>query len=319
MDWSEEIKEKLGPTNFQLLVDNVENSMISKQQVKKIGLKMDKTKKVNGVYETKKNSEEIKDVLLYMLDKWWVVALSKPEVNGLDELQKILNDTDIGLHWLDQQMSSALGKPTISLPTSFPDIPDDIPDLLKEQLRDQTATASKPFVSEQAGPVCASHSVGKAIIDILDDLGFNADQDEIINRLVMEVQNGRFAKNPDEFKGKKINVCITEKDGAKKVDEVKIELRVLTHWGDVDRDNNTFKTEPVPALESQMKKVLRWDIGLAADSRTYTGPHAIYATDYDEKSGNYSCLNSWGDEMKTPKVHNSRIYAVDYISIKKVD
>ena len=49
-----------------------------------------------------------------------------------------------------------------------------------------------------------------------------------------------------------------------------------------------------------------------------TGPQYIYAKDYDQYTGDYLCVNSWGPAnsyLAKPRINKSRIYAVDYVSI----
>ena len=62
--------------------------------------------------------------------------------------------------------------------------------------------------------------------------------------------------------------------------------------------------------QEHLKMVLRW--------KSDEGLHAIYAKSYT--GGEYSCLNSWGGAPGTiTKVHMGEVYAVDYISIVRVE
>ena len=104
MNHEEELKEKIGERNFDLLIEEITKGLLTPQQVKDIGLRMDKTKQVNGVYEAKKYQHELKDVMRYVLDRWWEVELHKEEVDGFEALIKVLTHKDIGLHYLAQRM-----------------------------------------------------------------------------------------------------------------------------------------------------------------------------------------------------------------------
>ena len=102
-------------------------------------------------------------------------------------------------------------------------------------------------------PRCASHAVGKAIQAHFHGLGYETNQDDITVALRKEVQNDGKAKNPDEFNAKKITVSYSE--GFLK-NETAIELKVVTHKGDFDNSNMTFKTELIVGMDS-WKMVLR--------------------------------------------------------------
>ena len=44
--------------------------------------------------------------------------------------------------------------------------------------------------------------------------------------------------------------------------------------------------------------------------------HYLFCEKFDEKTKNFCCINSWGDfNLPNPKIHSSRICAVDYIGI----
>ena len=86
MDFQDELKKKFGETNYDLLIEEITKGLLTTQKVKDIGLKMDKTKRVNGVYEAKKNQHELKEVMRYLLDKWWEVELWKKKSMDLRRL-----------------------------------------------------------------------------------------------------------------------------------------------------------------------------------------------------------------------------------------
>ena len=47
--------------------------------------------------------------------------------------------------------------------------------------------------------------------------------------------------------------------------------------------------------------------------------HAIYAREFDEASGKYLCLNSWGEVEEQPEVDKSEVEAVYLISLMVLD
>ena len=98
------MKEKIGVENYRLIIKNIVTGRIKCQNVKDMGLQMHPT--VNGVYEANINIRDakLKDVMRKMLDKWWEEKLFKEDVDGVDELRKILSDEDVGLQWLAYEM-----------------------------------------------------------------------------------------------------------------------------------------------------------------------------------------------------------------------
>jgi len=300
MDHIDEVKETLGEDNYDLLVEAIEYGHITETKLQTIGMKLNKA--TNSVWKARRIHENLLETMKMMLDVWWQKELQKNEVNGLEKLVDILNHKDVELYSLAQKMKPDQKLLFNDLPTSHPPIP--------EWFQDEKRTGSKPTVTKQMGQTCASHSIGKAVLKILDDLQYDADEEKIIKSLIEKVQPDEKPRNPDEFTNKDINVEIWKKTAAHKKGKVQLQLRVLTQMGEVDTSGD-LKTVPIDDIDKQMKMVLRW--------LTPYGPHAVYAKDYDKDTELYSCLNSWGEvQPKEPKLHNSMIYAVDYISIKKM-
>ena len=96
-----EVKEKIGVENYKLLIKNIKHGMITKQNMKDIGLQMDRT--VNGVFVAQKQNDDLSYVMRLMLDKWWEVQLfDKNTVFGVQELIRIF--TEVDLQWLKYKM-----------------------------------------------------------------------------------------------------------------------------------------------------------------------------------------------------------------------
>ena len=100
MERSDELKDKIGAVNIGLLIENIENGTIKLQKVIEIGLQMDK--KVNGVFEYWKH-EELRTMMLFMLDKWWEVKLHIDDFDAVQELKRIF--IEVGLPWLAKQVT----------------------------------------------------------------------------------------------------------------------------------------------------------------------------------------------------------------------
>ena len=62
--------------------------------------------------------------------------------------------------------------------------------------------------------------------------------------------------------------------------------------------------------------VVRWEVGFAYIGKGISGPHAIYASEYDKAVDSFVCHNNWNKKLpKQLNIHRSRVYAVDYVSI----
>ena len=98
MDREHEVKAKLLKENYDVILSEIDGGLITLDQIKELGLRLDKTKKVNGTFvaQTQQGKDvKPKDVWRKMLDTWWGVELHKPEVDGLKELVIALNESDL--------------------------------------------------------------------------------------------------------------------------------------------------------------------------------------------------------------------------------
>ena len=295
MERISELRERLGSENVDLLLREAKDGNWKKTKIKLIAIKM----KANGVFNEKEHSETLENVLRYVLDKWFDNVLEEdPEEDLLRALVAILEDGDIGLKALARKMK--MGNEKIGLP--------------KEHFIIPGFTAAPAVVSQQGNkPVCASHSVAKAIVEIFDDYGYDCNQDKATNALLQAVQSDGKPRNPDEFDNKVILVEINKK-GDTSIIRMKIHVKVQTEWAPAG-NNYTFNMIPTLQEEDlkkyQRKMVVRWAVHIPSEK--VHAVHAIYARRYDAATGVYSCVN----QHSLPEIHNSVIHAVDYISIKK--
>ena len=96
-------------------------------------------------------------------------------------------------------------------------------------LPEVTGTPASP--NKESGLVGASHAVGKAIIDILESIGWHADQATVIQDLVALVQPDQRAVNPNRFNKVKMGVFVTNQE-TKGSGKVEIEIGVQNHVGE---------------------------------------------------------------------------------------
>ena len=139
------------------------------------------------------------------------------------------------------------------------------------------------------------------------------------------------AHNPDEYHDK--DITVTEKNAGKEI-KVKINITTFEKWIEPLKDSNQdFSKEPMFFTEEQYNNncklgldamVLRWDLGLSGKDHVTNAPvrvtHAIYAKSYNPATNIFSCINSGGnDNNPTPNIHHSRILAVDFVQLEKLD
>ena len=146
---------------------------------------------------------------------------------------------------------------------------------------------------------CASHAVGKAILEILDSLGWDVEQQSIIDALISKVQPHGQPENLDIFNNKEIKVRVFLRSRSYLI---KIKIKIQPH----------FKTIPKMwmVLDPKVRMVLRWKLGKYA-------AHAIYARHWDTVTGKYNCINSWGSRLPLCQIRKSDIEAIYCVSLKR--
>ena len=76
MDREHEVKEKLLKENYDVIINENDGGLITLDEIKELGLRLDKTKKVNGTFValTRQGKDvKPKDVWRKMVDTWWGV------------------------------------------------------------------------------------------------------------------------------------------------------------------------------------------------------------------------------------------------------
>merc|ERR1711892_432474 len=320
MEREKEVRDSLGKSNVEFLLDEVRNGRIEVEKIRVIALRMDA--KVYGVYkEADRKNKSPEQMMMDMLDCWNNKGNDSPQ-----RLQDILNDKSVALYALARKIET-------ERPVKFEDTVQRISEnqkiqetvkIIKIGLPEHhfelpliTSTPAAP--SNQRGLVCASHAVGKAIVEILDSIGWNAEQKKIINDLIAKVQSNGQAENPDKFNGVKFKVFVTNQEESEKNAEITIAIRVQSRFGEKLERPHTYNTVPAPdvnLVEEKLRMVLRWDMWKNEDNDFV--PHAIYAKEYKKDDKEYACINSWGEVEKYPTIDRKEIYAIDYISITQI-
>ena len=183
------------------------------------------------------------------------------------------------------------------------------------QQQDKTGAQASPSNQGQYH-TCASHAVGKAILEILDSVGWDADQNIIIDALIKKFQPNLEPENPDIFNEGIVKVHITNKEDRSKTMDVEVEISIQRQIAQMIEPHAYVNTSPtVPNLEeTRLRIVLDWDWFDCSDGQYK--PHAIYAKQYSTATKKYSCINnSWGPVVMEPQVSKDDIRGVYYVSI----
>ena len=100
MEHRERINQILGKNNVDFILSECKNGKIADSELQQIALNM----KVYGVYKEKRVSEkQTQDyTLLMMLECWWKECLYRPGIDGVEQLIKILEDSN--LNYLVEEM-----------------------------------------------------------------------------------------------------------------------------------------------------------------------------------------------------------------------
>ena len=80
-----------------------------------------------------------------------------------------------------------------------------------------------------------------------------------------------------------------------------------TQWAEL-QDDHTIEIIPLPEellKEKKMQMVLCWDIGMTLTDKNMFWPQAIFAMEFDRKTGIFLCKDSKGEELTIDK---SRIF-----------
>ena len=147
-------------------------------------------------------------------------------------------------------------------------------------------------------PTCASHASAKAIVQLMDDKGYDVDQGQVTTILKSKVKS---PVNTTAFDDMKIRVNARNK--ATGVDgEMTVEMSV-----------KVVNLEDVK-MQADQAFVVRWEF-----VNPWTGAdcvHAIYAEKYDATTGMFYCVNSWGLIKGRPKIHQSAVTRIYLITLK---
>ena len=294
MEYEEELEKILGQENIKLLLTEVHHGRVSREQLKAIASGM--CGDVHGVFVHNERAMEPRPLCVEMLDSWYNSEICDPKVDALQRLIDILTAPDVALNHLAAKMNlpatSIIKVPWVHLH-------------ITEEFLKSIEASGKGYPADEERTDCVSHCVGMAIVEYLHTYGFHADLGDVKNALEEKSEN--LPANPREYDKTEIQVCNTMQEES----EITIEVKILTQHCEVDKINNTFKTEKIAGIDENLKTVLRWV--------TPRGPHVIYSEAYDHAEGIYSCRSSVDNEDTELTIHNSLVYAIDYLSVARID
>merc|ERR1712179_433514 len=161
----------IGKENLKVVRKAIKDGKVKLETIRTIAKRMGGS--VPGVYERKYRQDDPKEVFNYMLDRWYEEVLCKePGIDVVKKLVEILKDEDVAENSLALKMTPLKSASlNIGLPETH----------YKIQLQDLSKAGSLPYPSNQGQTyTCSSHAVGKAVLDILDSAGWDAEQEDII-------------------------------------------------------------------------------------------------------------------------------------------
>merc|ERR1719320_649275 len=159
------------------------------------------------------------------------------------------------------------------------------------QQQDKTGALASPSNQGQT-LTCASHAVGKAVLEILDSVGWDADQNIIIDTLIKKFQPDHEPENPDVFNEGTVKVHITNKEDKSKAMDIEVEIGIQRQTARKVEPHAYTNTSPTVTNleENRLRIVLDWDWFDYSDGKYK--PHAVYAKKYSTVTEKYSCINS---------------------------
>ena len=169
-----------------------------------------------------------------------------------------------------------------------------------------------PVVSNQGNEdTCASHAVGKAIVDIIDGFNMDMHQPKLTEKLIKTVQPSRRPTFIREFCNKPIEVEIWSSG-------LRHKSRFVTIFIFVQSEINVDKPDwSGPKMTS--KELKNKNTRVVAVWETKPCPHAVYVkeiTHYQRKQGfTLDCVNSLGTQETNPQIPNCDISRLHYISL----
>jgi len=291
------------------ILEGVENAIIHGGNAETLAEELHSAVKGDLIHASRENSykfgkQVMKDVILG--NYYNKVACKLPSKQIVDAIITALREADLE-SIADKIVDACKKESDISTPTSPSPAQANrkiITGLSKTPHKIPTSTAVGP--SDQGNdPVCASHAVGKGVVGILDDCGFDVvkGQEQFINDIVNQVQPTAQAKNPDEFNKEELNVTIKSKTEGKEYD-VKVKIDIQTD----------MRSSPKPCWvdESELKEK---KVKMIIRAQLPQGNHALFVKNY--KADSYQCINSWAKQpfLTVPK---DDVYALDYIQITEM-
>ena len=161
---------------------------------------------------------------------------------------------------------------------------------------------------------CASHAVGKAIVEIIDGFRIDSDQENIIDELIKTVQPGRQATFIREFANKSIEIEIWSPGSRYKSRIVTISICVQSET--INHSNWVGpKMTPQELKAKNTRVVAVWK----RKNTTVHSYHAVYVKNITKSPGKtefiLDCVNSWGTQDPNPQISNRDISSLHYISL----
>ena len=196
-----------------------------------------------------------------------------------------------------------------------------------------TAPGTQPFTTDQGTlPTCSSHAVAKAVMDWLDNKGFDADHSDILVSLLALFGEGTVshgapgarpvgvatssppvARHLQEFHDRHIRIVEKLPDGTSSGRVITVKIRIKTnkthnkHWGP---DTNPFLRSPYDFLAVGVLQMPE-------------GNHAVFVKYYNPKTRMVKTINSHGQRgelgpSKDGWVEDTQFHELHLVRITKI-
>ena len=93
MEKVNEVNREIGKQNVKIILAWIKKGEIKEDKLKQMAKQMHD--EVHGVFVEKRRWSDPEDVFRYMLDKWYTRVLYKSDVDGYDEMVRVLNEIDL--------------------------------------------------------------------------------------------------------------------------------------------------------------------------------------------------------------------------------
>ena len=186
------------------------------------------------------------------------------------------------------------------------------------------------FSDQGTDPTCASHAMGKVLVEILNKYDLDCSQDKIIDDFISLVQPDKQPVTINKFNFTNIDLKFWEGNDEKTAEERKVTL-VVQHQVTKNKTKASFFFPSTNLLETwktwkpamDKKQLENYNTKILAvyqpTSAKYLS-HAVFVQDFIHRLGPndyiFKCINSWGEQSKPElEIMSKDILALYYVTL----